>query len=76
MSIGQFHRQFDPETTRVMGLAFEITLAALHVADADDGAAEIIARKITDLAQKGERDPELISELALVGLRAPKGVPK
>jgi hypothetical protein len=69
-------RRFDPETIRVMGLAFEITRAPLHVADADDAATEIIARKITDLAQKGEHDPELLSELALAGLRAPKGASK
>src|SRR5258708_7168726 len=30
-------QQFDPETKRILGLAFEMTCAALHIGECDDG---------------------------------------
>ena len=52
-------QRFDPETIRVMGLAYELALVAL---ERTDGAAtptrEAVAQKIIDLANAGERDPE------------------
>jgi hypothetical protein len=46
--------KFDPETKRVMGVAFEMTRAALRLADRDDPATEMVARKIIELANAGE----------------------
>ena len=40
-----------------MGLAFEMALVALRLADRGDLANEVLARKIMDLAKAGERDP-------------------
>jgi hypothetical protein len=48
------HR-FDPETIRVMGLAFEMALIALRLGDRGNLANEIVARKIIALATAGER---------------------
>jgi hypothetical protein len=36
---------FDPETRRVMGLAFEMTLATLRLADQTEPSKEIVAKK-------------------------------
>jgi hypothetical protein len=54
--------KFDPETIRVMGLAFEMALVALRLADRGDLANDVLARKIMDLAKAGERDPERLCE--------------
>jgi len=43
--------RFDPETTRVMGLAFEIARATLGVGDR--GVDEMIAKRIIELAKAG-----------------------
>jgi hypothetical protein len=60
---------FDPETTRVMGLAFEMTLAALRLADRAEPSKEIVAKKIIALAREGMHDPNLLCEWALNDLR-------
>ena len=61
------HR-FDPETERLMGIAFEMArLAITRQADLTD---EIIARTIIELAKAGERNVEVLCEAAL---NAPAG---
>ena len=44
------HR-FDPETKRVMGIAFEMARVALRLSDRTDVASEIIATRIIQLAK-------------------------
>ena len=66
--------KFDPETKRVMGVAFEMTRAALRLRDRNDHAVEKIARKIIELAKAGERNPDLLCERTLNDLRAPPHV--
>jgi hypothetical protein len=63
--------KFDPEATRVMGVAFEMARAALRLADRDDPAVAIIANRIIELAKAGERNPDLLCERVLNDLRAP-----
>jgi hypothetical protein len=54
---------FDPETTRLVGVAFETARAAVNrPADLTD---EMIARKIIELAKAGERRVEGLCEAAL-----------
>jgi hypothetical protein len=60
------HR-FDPETVRIMGVAFEMARAALRLADRDDRVIALIAERIIALAVAGERDPERLCEGALNG---------
>ena len=55
----------DPETKRVIGVAFEMTRAALRLVDRDDPVVAIIAKKIIELAKAGERNPDLLCERAL-----------
>jgi hypothetical protein len=52
---------FDPETVRLMGLAFEMALASLRPPYAEP-LREAVARKIIALAKAGERDPERLCE--------------
>jgi hypothetical protein len=60
--------RFDPETTRVLGVAFEMTRAAIKL-DGQDPIDEIIAKKIIELARAGERNPNHLCELALNDIR-------
>jgi hypothetical protein len=64
--------KFDPETRRVMGVAFEMTCAALRLADRTDLVVEIVAKRIIELAQDGERNPDRLCERALNDLRQPR----
>jgi len=56
-------QNFDPETTRLMGIAFETVRAAIK--RPGDLTDEMIARKIIDLAKAGERDVEALGKAAL-----------
>ena len=54
---------FDPETTRLLGVAFEMARAAIKCPR--DLSDEIIARRIIELAKAGERNVEVLCEAAL-----------
>jgi hypothetical protein len=60
---------FNPETRRVMGVAFEMARAALRLADRTDPITEILAKRIIALAKEGMVDPNLLCEWALDDLR-------
>ena len=62
------HR-FDPETKRIMGVAFEMTRAALRLDDRSDVLNKIVAENIIKLAQEGERDPNELCERTLSSFR-------
>ena len=62
--------KFDPETTRVMGVAYEIVWAALELEAHNTVAREAVARRIIALAEQGERDPEHLCDRVLADLRA------
>jgi hypothetical protein len=61
---------FDPETIRVIGLAYEMALIALRLTDRGDIANDVVAHKIIELAKTGERDPEQLCEAVLQRWRA------
>jgi len=48
---------FDPDTIAVMVTAFEDALRELRLTDRADPATELVARKVIELAERGERDP-------------------
>jgi hypothetical protein len=57
---------FDGETIRQMGIAFEMALASLgSTPGCDDPIRTALAQGIIVLAQVGERDPERLCEGAL-----------
>jgi hypothetical protein len=59
---------FDPETQRIMGVAFEMALAALRLSDRSDVVVGTVARKIIELAKAGERNADPLCERALAEL--------
>ncbi len=63
-------QRFDPETMRLMGLAYELTLISLRVVDRGDIANNVVAQKLIELAKSGERDPERLCEAVLNQWRA------
>jgi hypothetical protein len=52
---------FDPDTVEAMGKAFVSTCEALGLSDRTDPLAELIAKKIIELAQRGLRNPTALS---------------
>jgi hypothetical protein len=56
-------QKFDPETIRLMGIAFEMARSA--VARRADFTDEIIARTIIELAKAGESNVDTLCEAAL-----------
>jgi hypothetical protein len=67
------NQAFGPEDIEVLTTAFEEALRALGLADRPDSATEIVARRIIELAQCGERDPARLSERALQSISASDG---
>jgi len=63
-------QRFDAETTRLMGLAFETAIQALHNRGDLDPPREAIAQAIIELAKGGERNPERLCDGALKARQA------
>jgi hypothetical protein len=59
---------FDPELTCAMGEAFERVCRSLWDAGQPDIVKEVIARRILEIAQTGERDPVRLSDRAMLAL--------
>ena len=59
---------FSPDDITILRTAFEDALRELRLADRADPATEIIANKIIELAQQGERDPVRLRDGALKSL--------
>jgi hypothetical protein len=60
--------QHDPETERVMAVAYEMICATFQLDD-QEPIDEAVARKIIELTHVGVRDPDQLCELALTDLR-------
>ena len=61
--------RFDPETKRVLGVAFEMVCIAVRTEGSDDFVKQAIATKIIDLAKAGEHNPDLLCEQVLKDIR-------
>jgi hypothetical protein len=64
--------QFDQESIRILGVAFEQVCIALRTGDCADDVKQAIANKIIELAKTGERNPDLLCERALKEVRQPQ----
>jgi 4-hydroxy-3-methylbut-2-enyl diphosphate reductase IspH len=71
MSITQFldGHKLDPATTRVIGVAYDMTRAALRLADRSDLINEVVAKKMIEAAKAGESDPDQLCEQVMVYFR-------
>jgi hypothetical protein len=63
--------RFDPETTRVLGLALEVVCLALRIGDSDDDVRQAIATKIIERLTAGERNLGVLCEQVLKAIREP-----
>ena len=61
-------RDFDDETTRLLGEAFDAARAALHDRGQPEIVYEIIAKRIIEAAKKGERDVSRLRDAGLAAL--------
>jgi hypothetical protein len=71
MPIQQLHTQqssFGPEEVKVLAGAFEEALRELRLMDREDPATLLVAKRIIELAQGGERDPTRLREGAVKGI--------
>ena len=67
-------RAFDAEVTALICQAFDLTCQAFHDAGQPELVKEIIAKRIIEIAGRGERDPQKMREAALNSLGlAPRG---
>jgi hypothetical protein len=62
---------FDPDTTHIMGQAFDGACKELHDIAQSDLVKSVIAKRIIEVAKTGERDPNRLCDRALqaFGLR-------
>jgi len=56
---------FEPELIAIMGDVFEGVLQTLGLVDRQDPLTEMVAKKVIELAQAGERDPGRLRQLTL-----------
>jgi hypothetical protein len=64
--------RFEPETRRVLGIAFEQVCIALRIEASDDDVKQAIANKVIELAKAGERNPDILCERVLEDIRRPQ----
>ena len=58
-------RGFDAEATQNLGKAYDIACRSLHPKGRPPVFQEILAKKIIEAAQRGERDPDRLAAIAL-----------
>jgi hypothetical protein len=56
---------FEPDAVICMARAYESALLALRLTDRQDPLTEIVAKKIIEIAETGERDPDRLRDRAL-----------
>ena len=59
---------FDDEAAQALGKAYDLACLSLHPGGQPPVVQEILARKIIEVAQRGERDPERLAAIALANL--------
>jgi hypothetical protein len=71
MAIYRMIRQsaFEPEAIERMTAAYEHALKVLGLIDRNDPITELVARKIIEIAEVGERDPDRLCQCVLDALR-------
>ena len=65
---------FSPEDVTVLTAAFDDTLRALRIRDRRQLAVLLVAKRIIDLARRGERNPDMLRDAVLKSFRDDPGV--
>jgi hypothetical protein len=61
---------FDPDEVEAISAAFEDACRTLGLAERIDPLRDLVARKIIDCAQTGERDPLRLRDCALAAIKS------
>jgi hypothetical protein len=64
-------KAFEPDEILILSAAYEDALSVLRLSDRQDPITEIVARKIIEAAQSGERNTRRIRDQALRELGTP-----
>ena len=64
--------QFDPDTMRLLGVAFEMARASTKLLDRPEITDDVIAKQIIILARSGERSADKLCDGALSVLTDPR----
>jgi hypothetical protein len=59
-------KTLEPEEIEALDQALGLALHALHLENRDDPAAQLVARRVLDIAASGIRDPREISRIAVL----------
>ena len=59
---------FDPETLQTLGSAYDLVMAGIRGSANLQAISRIVAGRIMDAAQRGERDIETLRTIALTGI--------
>ena len=65
---------FEPDDVRLLATVYEKVLGTVGVVDRKDPRAELIAKRVVQLAQAGERDPECLKDLAIEELQQSRDI--
>jgi len=60
---------FDPDSIRVMSVAFENVCHQLGILDKHDAVTKIVARTVIDMAQRGYRDEDSLTDAVMQEFR-------
>ncbi|MGB6537593.1 MAG: hypothetical protein WBF58_16715 [Xanthobacteraceae bacterium] len=63
------NKAFEPEAITMMTRAYNDVCHTLGVGDRDPSEADMVAKKVIEFAQRGERDPIRLREQVLQALR-------
>ena len=63
------HEAFGPDAIAVLAVALEDALRQLDLVDRNDPAATMVAKRIIELAKRGERDPIRLRDQAVQAFR-------
>jgi len=68
------NKAFEPEAITMMTSAYEGVCQALGLNDSDQLQADVVAKKVIEFAQRGERDPARLRDCVLEALQSePQG---
>jgi hypothetical protein len=61
-------QSFGPEDIEILSNVFEEAVRELRLVDRTDPATQLVAKRIIELAQQGERDPIRLRDMAVKGI--------
>jgi hypothetical protein len=63
--LGHLGHSFDPEALGAITTAYDAVLMELDLSDREGAGALMVARRVIEVAARGERDPQMLAAAAL-----------